>query len=75
MKGGRIETRKGYRYFLKNAVVKGCLFENFLFFENIDVPFMTKGQKIPTAGSRVSLDFIVNGKQAIITSLRTLAAA
>ena len=73
--GGRIETRKGHRYFLKGAIVKGCFFGEFLFIENIDIPFMIGKQKIPETGSRISFDFVIRGKQAVITSLRAFAAA
>ncbi|MEN6321184.1 MAG: hypothetical protein ABFD82_20885 [Syntrophaceae bacterium] len=73
--GGRIETRKGHHYFLKDAIVKGFFFGEFLFIENIDVPFMIGGQKIPETGSRISFDFIIREKQAVITSLRTFATA
>jgi hypothetical protein len=73
--GGRIETRKGHRYFLKDAIVKGCFFGEFLFIENVDIPFMIGKQKIPETGSRISFDFVIRGKQAVITSLRAFAAA
>ena len=73
--GGRIETRKGHRYFLKGAIVKGCFFGEFLFIENIDVPFMIGEQKIPETGSRISFDFVIRGREAVITSLRTFATA
>ncbi|MGO9138473.1 MAG: hypothetical protein ACLP9S_10850 [Syntrophales bacterium] len=73
--GGRIETRKGHRYFLKGVIVKGFFFGEFLFIENIDIPFRIGKHKIPETGSRISFDFVIKGKQAVITSLRAFAAA
>jgi hypothetical protein len=53
------KEKKGHRYFLKDAIVKGCFFGEFLFIENIDIPFMIGKQKIPETGSRISFDFVI----------------
>jgi hypothetical protein len=78
--GGRIETRRGsHRYFLKNAIVKGCIFGEFMFIENIETPFVIKGhERMLKTGSKVSFDFVITdtpkGKQPVVKNLRVFAA-
>jgi len=73
--GGRIEAKKGQRYFLKNMVVKSSLFGEVLYLQDVNVPFfMNEGQDVPAVGSRVSLDFIIRRNRAQITHLRMCRA-
>ena len=76
MEGGRVDTgRRGFRFFLKNAIVKGT-FGNVLYLHGTPLAFTYTGKHIPsvTAGSRVSLDFTIQKENVKIRNLRIIEA-